>query len=262
MQRRAFLTGAGLLVGVHGGRSSAELRQSWPGGARAAVSLTFDDGLDSQLDVALPLLDARRQRATFFVTGEQLARRTADWRAVAARGHELANHSATHPCDLQRFAPRDFIRREIAPVARQLTALGVPSGGRVYAYPCDVTDLGPGAPNRQAVRYAALLARAGIVAARTSEGAPNNPRRARRQPHRLQALAVGYDAPGVATVLAYLDTALARGHWAILVFHEVCAVPRDVGDTAVRDFAAILDGIAARPLWSAPMGEVFARLRG
>ncbi len=39
----------------------------WPGSYRAAVSLSFDDGLRSQLEVAVPILDRAGLRATFYL---------------------------------------------------------------------------------------------------------------------------------------------------------------------------------------------------
>src|ERR671932_697519 len=65
---------------------------NWPNGAKAAVVLTYDDALDSQLDHAVPVLDAAGFKATFFLAGVKLAD-VLRWRAVAAEGHELANHT-------------------------------------------------------------------------------------------------------------------------------------------------------------------------
>ena len=72
----------------------------WPGGARCAVVLTYDDGLDEHLDNAAPDLESHGFRGTFFAPGqsESLYLRTDQWRALAARGHELGNHSIFHPC--------------------------------------------------------------------------------------------------------------------------------------------------------------------
>ena len=39
----------------------------WPGGARVAVSLSYDDALDSQLDMAVPALDAHGFKASFYL---------------------------------------------------------------------------------------------------------------------------------------------------------------------------------------------------
>ena len=62
---------------------------AWPGGEKAAVVLTYDDGMDTHLDYAAPDLAAAGLRATFFVPGhsESLAKRLSEWRALAARGH-------------------------------------------------------------------------------------------------------------------------------------------------------------------------------
>jgi sialate O-acetylesterase len=72
----------------------------WPGGARAAVVLTYDDGIDVHLDNAVPDLEAAGLHGTFYVPGhsESLYKRLEEWRAIARRGHELGNHTLFHPC--------------------------------------------------------------------------------------------------------------------------------------------------------------------
>lgn len=73
---------------------------AWPGGARAAVSLGYDDGLASQLDHVVPALNRRGLRASFYVpiNSPTVPGRQAEWRAAAAAGHELGNHSLFHGC--------------------------------------------------------------------------------------------------------------------------------------------------------------------
>jgi peptidoglycan/xylan/chitin deacetylase (PgdA/CDA1 family) len=72
----------------------------WPAGRRAAVSLSYDDAIDSQLDNAVPALDKAGIKATFYLTlsSESLRKRLPEWRALAAHGHELGNHTLFHPC--------------------------------------------------------------------------------------------------------------------------------------------------------------------
>lgn len=72
---------------------------SWPNGKKAAIVLTYDDGLESQRRIAIPQLEAKNLRGTFFLYG-QVVKETdvPQWRAVAQRGHELGNHSLFHPC--------------------------------------------------------------------------------------------------------------------------------------------------------------------
>ena len=72
----------------------------WPQGQRAAVSLAYDDALPSQLDHAVPALNRHGFKASFYLTLSQasLSARLAQWRAVAAAGHELGNHTLFHQC--------------------------------------------------------------------------------------------------------------------------------------------------------------------
>ena len=87
---------------------------AWQRGERTLparpVAITFDDAYLSVLEHALPLLDARRWRATIFVVTSQIGGTNA-WdtgapaaalmnavtlQTLAARGHEIGSHSATH----------------------------------------------------------------------------------------------------------------------------------------------------------------------
>ena len=70
---------------------------AWPGGAAAAVVLTYDDGLASQMMNAVPSLDRHRLPGTFFLI-DVPTKRQAAWRAIAERGHEIGNHTRFHPC--------------------------------------------------------------------------------------------------------------------------------------------------------------------
>src|SRR5262245_48664222 len=73
---------------------------SWPDGRSAAIALTYDDALTSQLDVAIPQLDAAGLKGTFFLTAGNMSQQDiARWRAAAAEGHELGNHTIFHPCE-------------------------------------------------------------------------------------------------------------------------------------------------------------------
>jgi len=240
---------------------AAARRPLWPHSKNGAVSLTYDDGLDSQLDLAVPALDRFGFKATFFLTFDNIRHRLGDWAALGREGHELANHTITHPCDLGPFTAASYARRELAPMESWLGRTGPRLPVHSFAYPCDVTDLGPGDANRQEARFDRLLANMGIAAARTSEGEPNRPATALRRPHRLQALAVGFDATDFAAVDAYLDRAAKQGHWAILVFHDIAAVPTAAGQTAQAMHAQILQAIADKSLWCAPMARVFGRIR-
>ena len=72
----------------------------WPKGAKAAISLSYDDALDSQLDHAIPTLNKYGLKGTFYLQMNSAAidKRLPEWRAAAKKGHELANHTIFHQC--------------------------------------------------------------------------------------------------------------------------------------------------------------------
>ena len=74
---------------------------------RAEVAITIDDGPDPESTPALlDALDARGQRATFFVLGERAGRQPDLVRQIAARGHQVENHSLKHAYTTPFLAPR------------------------------------------------------------------------------------------------------------------------------------------------------------
>ncbi len=73
---------------------------AWPGGAKAAVNLSYDDAINSQLDNAIPALNRYGLKGTFnlVLSSATVGERLAEWRQAATQGHELANHTLFHQC--------------------------------------------------------------------------------------------------------------------------------------------------------------------
>lgn len=61
------------------------------------IALTFDDGPNVATGAVLDALKAENVKATFFVTGRMAKLHPDILARIAAEGHLLANHSATHP---------------------------------------------------------------------------------------------------------------------------------------------------------------------
>jgi peptidoglycan/xylan/chitin deacetylase (PgdA/CDA1 family) len=72
----------------------------WPKNYKAAVSLSYDDALDSQLDNAIPSLNKFKIKATFYLVpfSASVEKRSELWRKAALDGHELGNHTLFHQC--------------------------------------------------------------------------------------------------------------------------------------------------------------------
>jgi len=83
----------------------------------------------------LELLDRHQLKATFFVIGRDVPPHAALFKAIADAGHELANHTMTHPKQLVRLSP-DALAREIRECGCAIkTATGVtPTGFRAPGY--------------------------------------------------------------------------------------------------------------------------------
>lgn len=69
-------------------------------GKKCAVVITYDDAINQHLDNAIPVLDSLGLKATFYVTAFSTSMQTRlnDWRKIAAKGHDLGNHTLYHPC--------------------------------------------------------------------------------------------------------------------------------------------------------------------
>ena len=117
MVEGALLAGAaaaGLAAYAVRGKSSSILAPSvWHGNrTRPAVALTFDDGPSPSTPALLELLAAYNAKATFFMCGQNVRRLREIAAAVAAAGHEIGNHTDSHPP--LYFKSPQFIDRELA----------------------------------------------------------------------------------------------------------------------------------------------------
>lgn len=140
------------------------LATDWPNGAKAAVVLTYDDSLVSQLDHAVPALEAAGFRGTFFLSSV----RPVDvprWRAVAATGHELGNHTIFHACAASsyptdpRYTSEAYTAAGLLKEIEQQNALLTALDGRDrhgFATPCG-QSLAGGVDYLEALRAADLV---------------------------------------------------------------------------------------------------------
>ena len=87
------------------------------------VALTFDDGpRDGVVDSLVAVLHARGARATFFVTGRELAQSRGAGAKLLAAGHELANHTYSHRRMV--LVSADRIREEVERTDSLIRAAG------------------------------------------------------------------------------------------------------------------------------------------
>lgn len=90
---------AGFLAYAARGRSSAVFGSSvYQGDAKKPwLALTFDDGPSESTPALLAILEKHKAPATFFMCGANVRRCPGIAREVHDRGHEIGNHTDTHP---------------------------------------------------------------------------------------------------------------------------------------------------------------------
>jgi peptidoglycan/xylan/chitin deacetylase (PgdA/CDA1 family) len=104
----ASLSAAGAGIVHH---ASYAVRSQWLGPTvwrgrtdTASVALTFDDGPSEDTERVLDVLDRYGVPAAFFMVGRQIEERPQTARRAAVAGHEIGNHSYSHPIYLYRSA--------------------------------------------------------------------------------------------------------------------------------------------------------------
>jgi peptidoglycan-N-acetylglucosamine deacetylase len=103
---------AGAAWAVRGRSSTAFAPSIWRGPRdRRAIALTFDDGPSESTPALLEFLARHSVPATFFQCGANIARLPQIARAAFDAGHEIGNHTDSHP--LFCFRSPAFMRLEL-----------------------------------------------------------------------------------------------------------------------------------------------------
>ena len=211
---------------------------TWPDGKRAAVSLTFDDSRPSQLDRGLPILHRHDVKATFYVVLPLVEPRVEEWKQVAAQGHEIGNHTVTHPCSGNFAFSRSNALEDytLARMEQELTGanealqkmLGVTP--RTFAYPCGQKFVGRGEDLKS---YVPLVGKHFVVGRGFKDECATAPGFC----DLAQVGGMDYDGITEARAIAMIEKARDEGGWSLTVGHEV----GDVGQQLV--VAEVLDKI-------------------
>jgi len=237
----------------------AQPSRLWPEPYEGALSLTFDDGLPSQLHTALPLLAEHGLAATFYLNprGDDFAEALAPWQPEAAAGHEIGNHSLTHTCSRGFADSPDApglegltlgeLEADVLEAEARLRAVFPQQTERSFCYPCYECHVGEGAARQS---YVPVIARH-FVAARGQGEIANHPLTC--DLHYLWSWPVqrrtGAELVGLATQCQ------TQGRWGIMAFHGVDEGHLTVGRGDFAELCAFL-GRAGQRLWVAPVATV------
>ena len=195
----------------------------WPFGAKAAVSLTYDDGLESQLSQAVPQLAKYGIKGTFFPSTWGLAnpQNTKFWTDLVKAGHEIGCHTLNHPCSnsfeftkrgytLQEYT-LDRINEEIDANIQLIKSFGYNNKELVFAYPCGQTAVGANLD----ISYKPIIANKFTAARGTKRGYafPD-----KLQLNEIPCFGVEEDGEGLINIA---KEAIRTNTWAVILLHGV-----------------------------------------
>lgn len=199
----------------------------WPDGRRAALSLTFDDARASQAELAIPLFRRYGIHATFYVNPSAVEQRPDDWRVGVHDGHEIGNHTDSHPCSgnfpfsranaLEDYSIARLERDILEANERVRQLLGVDP--KTFAYPCGQKFVGRGT-NTQS--YVPVVARHFLVGRGAFDETHNDP----AYVDLAQITAVDIDGASFERIASLVEGARDTGGWLVLFGHEVGAEAR------------------------------------
>ncbi len=88
-------------------------RRSFPANGNQSIHLTIDDGPTDDTQAMLEILERHQVKACFFLIGDRVAAYPELARAITAAGHQIGNHTRSHPATTFWAMPPAAQRREI-----------------------------------------------------------------------------------------------------------------------------------------------------
>jgi peptidoglycan/xylan/chitin deacetylase (PgdA/CDA1 family) len=245
-----------ILSAIVASQSHAQI--AWPAkGKKAAIVLTYDDALRSQLDVAIPQLDAADYKGTFFLDGDITPADMVRWRTAQNTGHELGNHSVFHPCPRAMLPDRKNYFTDNYDVDRMLGEIAMMNNvlfgidgarARTYSVPCSQMLVG-------GVDYTGALRKSGLVKyARTGGDQYNSVITNFARLDLFQVPSFGpVDKPDGATLIAFAERVRAANGLGVYQFHGVGG---DYLEVTAEAHQELLDWLRKHPdVWVATFQE-------
>ena len=171
--------------------------------------------------MGIPLLDRYCVKATFFVSPYNVEQRLEGWRAASRAGHEIGNHTLTHPCTgnlpfsrnnaLEEYTLEEMARNIDDATAEIERLLSVKPAA--FAYPCGQDFVGRGASLQSYVPLVAVRFETGRKWLSEDSNDPGFCDMA-------QLMAVECDGKTFGQLLPIIQQTRDRGRWLILAGHE------------------------------------------
>jgi peptidoglycan-N-acetylglucosamine deacetylase len=230
---------------------------TWPKNKQMALSLSFDDARESQVTIGTPLLDSLDIKVTFYVFPGPLQKQLTGWRAAVKNGHEIANHSLTHPCSenfawarknaLENMSLKQMEQQLIESNKQIKEILGVEP--KHYAYPCGLTYVGRGVKTKS---YVPLVAKYFQTGRDWMGEAPNDPMHCNFD----QLTCISMDGKSFEELLPIIEEAKKNKQWLILGGHEINTSGNQTSRTDTIKKLAMYAKDPNNGIWLDPVGTI------
>gem|GEM_PF-3052333 len=215
----------------------------WADNKSGAVSITFDDGNRSDYTLAVPALNERGFKGSFYIVTDRIDNPAWDevtctwdeWNDVSNQGHEIGSHTKTHKfltefslIDMERELSESKSEIDIQIPTQQCLTLAYPFGN----YDTNVKTI--------ASKY--------YIAARGISCDLNAP------PYNFYGLRACGTSRTVSQMKAMADAAEEQGKWLISYFHALDGT--NSRDWTINMFTTYLDYLKSKDLWVGTLSSV------
>ena len=210
----------------------------WADNKAGAVSLTFDDGNPSDYTLAVPALNKRGFKGSFFIITDRIDNAAWDestwdeWRDVSNQGHEIGSHTKTHPHLTQLSLTR--LEEEIGEPKAVIDAQIITQKCLTFVYP-----FGEYNDNAKTIAEEYYIAARGISCDLNTA------------PYNFYGMRACSDSRTLGQMKAMTDAAEVQGKWLITYYHSL-----DGTNWTIETFAAYLDYLETKDLWVGTLGSV------
>jgi peptidoglycan/xylan/chitin deacetylase (PgdA/CDA1 family) len=214
-----------------------------------AVTFRFDDGWSSQLDAAVPILDAAGIKGTYYIVPSQTAdagftgfMSKAQVLELASNGSEIGAHTRTHP-HLPTLSNSGQIQ-EIAGSKQDLESWGLSPQSFSFPY---------GEYNADSVQ---IVKDAGFSSAVTTVGTPASQS---SDPFQISGPSIT-SSQSPAEIKAIIDAAIENHQWLILAFHRI-DYSGDAYSITPENFQEVVNYVKSRGIQTVTVSQGASELR-
>ena len=245
-----------LLILIHGQSTAQENKFKWPDQKTMAISLTWDDGRASQVDIGTPILNKYGIKGTFYVLPSAVEKSLDSWKQAVFDGHEIGNHSLNHPCSGNFLWARSnaLEEKELEDIQEELLTANLrlkeilDVDASEFAYPCGQTFVGRGANTKS---YVPVISQQFVSGRTWLDEAPNDPSYCDLS----QITGMEMDGKDFKYILSLIEIARKDGLWLVLAGHDIGAKGRQT--TKVKMLHKLLKYLSkSDDIWVAPVGDI------